>query len=116
MRSRRRDARRSQKAAPTITTQVPAGTVQLGDSRHSADGHGHAVPGPPCNPVATGTITFTLYGPFAVAPGAQSCTADTAVAGSTRTATVNGNGSYATSPGVDRDRGGLLHLGRDLLR
>ena len=61
-------------------------------------------------PPATGTITFTLYGPFDSAPGANSCIAGKVV--DTRSVDVTGNKQLLAG---DRDhgaRGGLLHVDR----
>ncbi len=84
------------KADTTITTQVPSTTAQLDPTATLTDTA--TLSGGTLNPAASGTITFTLYGPFASAPGKDSCTEGKAI--DTRTATVTGNGSYSPATGI----------------
>jgi uncharacterized repeat protein (TIGR01451 family) len=85
-----------EKAGPAITTQVPATSEVLSPTATLTDTA--TLSGATTNPAATGTITFTLYGPFGSAPGANSCTAGNVVG--TRTATVTGNASYSPATGI----------------
>ena len=84
------------KADTTIITQVPSTTAQLDPTATLTDTA--TLSGGTLDPAASGTITFTLYGPFASAPDKDSCTEGKAI--DTRTATVTGNGSYSPATGI----------------
>lgn len=89
-----------EKAQPSITTEVPLRAVTLGpdgsdltDTATLADAT--------ATPVAGGTVTFTLYGPFATVPGAQSCEVPLEAEHNPQVVDVDkGNGSHATPDAV----------------
>ena len=58
---------------------------------------------------ATGTITFSLYGPFAADPGPDDCTTAKLVGTVDSVQPFTGNGTYTSKP-VTVDPGRLLHL------
>ena len=85
-----------QRAAPAITTQVPSETARLAPSVVLTDTA--ALTGATTNPAATGSITFSLYGPFSSEPDDDSCTVENRVG--TRSVPVSGPGSYSPVSGI----------------
>lgn len=89
------------KAQPTVVTEVPFRLITLGpDGSDLTDTA--TLSGGTTTPPISGEIEFVLYGPFAAAPGPNSCTADKVLNGgegdhNPQSRTVNGNGSYTTT-------------------
>ena len=79
------------RASPTLTASGP-GTGTIGTAITASNVS--SVFGASSGPNATGTITFTVFGPQATAP--TTCTTGGTTVG---TATVNGNGTYHPSAG-----------------
>jgi len=72
---------------PAIVTNADAGPVNIGQTIHDT-----ATLSGGSNP--TGTITFSLYGPFLGTTDSTSCTAQKLI--TTYQVTVNGNGTYSS--------------------
>jgi uncharacterized repeat protein (TIGR01451 family) len=87
------------KAKPEVSTEVPLRTVTLGpDGSDLTDTA--TLSGGTARPDASGSISFTLYGPFESAPTAQDCTTPLLAAHNPQSVTVTGNGTYTTPDGV----------------
>ena len=82
-------------AVPGIVTVVPQTDVTLSDSPTNLTDTA-TLSGASAN--ATGSISFTLYGPFAIDPGNADCTQDKVVGTVGIDGTFAGNGTYASLP------------------